>query len=123
MITVNNLVHHEFIGLSVSVTSVSNESLRLKGTVIDETKNTIKIEVDDNVEKIIQKKGSIFVFELPTGEKVEINGNILSIRPEDRIKKRFKKNINTVIIWLGLMFKNQKLHAMILTAHFMELYL
>ena len=42
MITVNNLVHHEFIGLSVSVTSVSNESLRLKGTVIDETKNTIK---------------------------------------------------------------------------------
>ena len=56
MITVNNLVHHEFIGLSVSVTSVSNESLRLKGTVIDETKNTIKIEVDDNVEKIIPKK-------------------------------------------------------------------
>ena len=91
MITVNNLVHHEFIGLSVSVTSVSNESLRLKGTVIDETKNTIKIEVDDNVEKIIPKKGSIVVFELPTGEKVEINGNILSIRPEDRIKKRFKK--------------------------------
>ncbi len=43
------------------------------------------------VEKIIPKKGSIFVFELPTGEKVEINGNILSIRPEDRIKKRFKK--------------------------------
>ena len=91
MITVNNLVHHEFIGLSVSVTSVSNKSLRLKGTVIDETKkNTIKIEVDD-VEKIIPKKGSIFIFELPTGEKVEINGNILSIRPEDRIKKRFKK--------------------------------
>ena len=90
MITVNNLVHHEFIGLSVSVTSVSNKSLRLKGTVIDETKNTIKIEVVD-VEKIIPKNGSIFIFELPTGEKVEINGNILSIRPEDRIKKRFKK--------------------------------
>ena len=90
MITVNNLVHHEFIGLSVSVTSVSNKSLRLKGTVIDETKNTIKIEVDD-VEKIIPKKGSIFMFELPTGEKVEINGNILSIRPEDRIKKDLKK--------------------------------
>ena len=72
MITVNNLVHHEFIGLSVSVTSVSNESLRLKGTVIDETKNTIKIEVDDNVEKIIPKKGSIFVFELPTLSLIHI---------------------------------------------------
>ena len=68
MITVNNLVHHEFIGLSVSVTSVSNESLRLKGTVIDETKNTIKIEVDDNVEKIMTKQRSIFALELPTGE-------------------------------------------------------
>ena len=38
-----------------------------------------------------QKKGSIFVFELQNGEKIEINGEILSIRPEDRIKKRFKK--------------------------------
>ena len=56
MITVNNLVHHEFIGLSVSVTSVSNESLRLKGTVIDETKNTIKIEVENKYKKKIKKK-------------------------------------------------------------------
>ena len=59
--------------------------------VIDETKNTIKIEDENKAEKIIPKKGSIFVFELPNGEKIEINGTILSIRPEDRIKKRFKK--------------------------------
>jgi ribonuclease P protein subunit POP4 len=91
MITSNNLVHHEFIGLKVHVTSVKNKSLDLKGTIIDETKNTIKIEEEDNAEKLIPKKGSIFVFELPNGEKVEIDGNILSIRPEDRIKKRFKK--------------------------------
>ena len=91
MITSNNLVHHEFIGLKVHVTSVKNKSLDLKGTIIDETKNTIRIEEDDNTEKMIPKKGSLFVFELPNGEKVEIDGNILSIRPEDRIKKRFKK--------------------------------
>ena len=91
MITKDNLVHHEFIGLNVSVSSIANKSLKLRGTVIDETKNTIKVEVNDDVEKIIPKNGSIFIFELPTGEKVEINGNILSIRPEDRIKKRFKK--------------------------------
>ena len=91
MITSKNLVHHEFIGLKVHVTSVKNKSLDLKGTIIDETKNTIKIEEEDNAEKLIPKKGSIFVFELPNGEKVEIDGNILSIRPEDRIKKRFKK--------------------------------
>ncbi|WP_458455953.1 ribonuclease P protein component 1 [Methanobrevibacter sp.] len=91
MITSKNLVHHEFIGLKVHVTNVKNKSLNLKGTIIDETKNTIKIEGLDNTEKIIPKKGNLFVFEIPNGEKVEINGNILSIRPEDRIKKRFKK--------------------------------
>jgi len=91
MITSKNLVHHEFIGLNVLITNEKDKSLKLMGTVIDETKNTIKIEDKNQVEKIIAKNGSIFVFELPNGEKIEINGNILSIRPEDRIKKRFKK--------------------------------
>jgi ribonuclease P protein subunit POP4 len=91
MITSKNLVHHEFIGLKVHVTSKKNISLNLNGTIIDETKNTIKIEDENNCEKIIPKVGSMFLFELPNGEKVEVNGNILSIRPEDRIKKRFKK--------------------------------
>lgn len=91
MITSNNLVHHEFIGLNVKVFGDKNKSLDLYGTIIDETKNTIKIETLDNAEKIIPKEGSIFIFELPNGEKVEVNGKILSIRPEDRIKKRFKK--------------------------------
>ena len=91
MITSKNLVHHEFIGLKVHVTNKKNKSLNLQGTVIDETKNTIKIECLDNVEKLIPKKDFIFVFEIPNGDKIEVDGNILSIRPEDRIKKRFKK--------------------------------
>ena len=91
MITSKNLVHHEFIGLNVHVTNEKNSSLKIIGTIIDETKNTIKIEDKDKNEKLVPKKGSIFVFELPNGEKIEINGKILSIRPEDRIKKRFKK--------------------------------
>ena len=91
MITSKNLVHHEFIGLNVHVSSKNNDSLDLNGTIIDETKNTIKVECLDNNEKIIPKNGSIFVFEIPSGEKIEVDGNLLSIRPEDRIKKRFKK--------------------------------
>ena len=91
MITSKNLVHHEFIGLKVHATNKKNNSLNLNGTIIDETKNTIKIEDANNCEKIIPKRGSTFVFELPNGEKIEVDGNILSIRPEDRIKKRFKK--------------------------------
>ena len=50
MITSKNLVHHEFIGLKVHATSKKNKSLNLKGTIIDETKNTIKIEEMDNTE-------------------------------------------------------------------------
>ena len=94
MITPKNLVHHEFIGLNVKVINKSNKSLKSYGTVIDETKNTIKIEVEENgnfVEKIFPKASSIFQFQIATGEIIEIEGNILSIRPEDRIKKRFKK--------------------------------
>ena len=91
MITSKNLVHHEFIGLNVQVTNEKDTSLKLIGTIIDETKNTIKIEDENNSEKIIPKVGSIFVFELKKKKKIEINGKILSIRPEDRIKKRFKK--------------------------------
>jgi ribonuclease P protein subunit POP4 len=91
MITSKNLVHHEFIGLNVHARSKNNTSLNLNGTIIDETKNTIKIEGNDNTEKMIPKKGTVFVFEIPNGEKIEIDGDILSIRPEDRIKKRFKK--------------------------------
>ena len=91
MITSKNLVHHEFIGLKVHATNKKSKSLNLNGTIIDETKNTIKIEDENNCEKIIPKRGSTFLFELPNGEKIEIDGNILSIRPEDRIKKRFKK--------------------------------
>ncbi|MCQ2972389.1 MAG: ribonuclease P protein subunit [archaeon] len=89
MITTKNLVHHEFIGLNVEVVGKS-----LSGIVIDETKNTIKIEVDSKgqkMEKLIPKNDSIFRFEIPSGEIVEIDGKILSIRPEDRIKKRFKR--------------------------------
>ena len=45
----------------------------------------------EKMEKLIPKNDSIFRFEIPSGEIVEIDGKILSIRPEDRIKKRFKR--------------------------------
>ena len=50
MITSKNLVHHEFIGLKVHATNKKNKSLDLNGTIIDETKNTIKIE-DENKDR------------------------------------------------------------------------
>ena len=42
-------------------------------------------------EKLIQKDVSVFQFKVPDGTVVEIDGKILLNRPEDRIKKRYKK--------------------------------
>ena len=92
MITPQNIFRHEFVGLEVEVASSSHDGYKgIRGKVIDETKNTIKIEDDFGDEKIIPKKVSIFEFTLPNGSRVEIDGKIIAIRPENRIKKRYKK--------------------------------
>lgn len=90
-ITPQNLVKHELIGLEVKIVKNTNTSLvNLKGRVIDETYNTLKIESDFK-EKIIPKNGTVFIFYLPNGKRVEVDGKILISRPEDRIKKKFPR--------------------------------
>ena len=117
MISSKNIFYHELIGLELKVVDSSNPSLiGLCGTVIDETKKTLLIEVKSEIptgtddgevdgdlssnqenfnfiyrEKLIQKDVSVFQFKVPDGTIVEIDGKILLNRPEDRIKKRYKK--------------------------------
>ena len=91
MINSRNIVYHELIGLYAEVNDSNTESLiGISGNIIDETKKTLLIETN-NGEKLIPKNVSIFQFKLPDGNWVEINGKILLNRPEDRIKKRYKK--------------------------------
>jgi len=99
MISSRNIFYHELIGLELKVVDSSNQSLiGISGIVIDETKKTFLVETKENnglscnpKEKLIQKDVSIFQFKVPDGEIVEIEGKILLNRPEDRIKKRYKK--------------------------------
>ena len=113
MISSKNIFYHELIGLELKVVDSSNPSLiGLQGTVIDETKKTLLIEVKSEIgslesdehlssnqdnfnfiykEKLIQKDVSVFQFKVPDGTIVEIDGKILLNRPEDRIKRRYKK--------------------------------
>ncbi|MPL75637.1 hypothetical protein SDC9_21464 [bioreactor metagenome] len=92
MITSKNIFHHELIGLNLKVFNSSNNFLiGISGKIIDERKKTITIETEDNGIKIIPKNVSIFHLFLPNGELVEIDGKILVNRPEDRIKKKYKK--------------------------------
>jgi ribonuclease P protein subunit POP4 len=89
-ITPQNLVRHELIGLKVKVAKSADPTQKFSGMVVDETYNTFKIE-SKGKERVIPKKNSIFIFTLPNGMKVEIEGKILISRPEDRIKKKFEK--------------------------------
>ena len=92
MITPQNVFRHELIGLKVEVALSYHVGFKgIKGKVVDETRNTIKIEDDEGNEKTVPKKAVTFHFKLPDGKKVEIEGKILVARPEDRIKKRFKR--------------------------------
>ena len=93
MITPQNIFRHEFIGLQVKVAESSHVGFKgIKGKIVDETKNTIKIEDDEGNEKTIPKNVVTLHFNLPDGSKIEIDGKIIVARPEDRIKKRFRKH-------------------------------
>ncbi len=90
MITAKNLIRHELIGLSVEIKDCTNKScVGIKGTVIDETKNTLNIKTQKGYKKI-QKKGTVFEFKLKK-EKVRIDGSVIALKPEDRIKIKVKK--------------------------------
>jgi len=91
MINERNLVRHELIGLEVEVKKSTNKSqIGIKGRVVDETCHMLVIETK-NGEKMVEKKSCVFVFKLPNGKKVEVEGWVLVGRPEDRIKKKFPK--------------------------------
>lgn len=82
-----NLLRHELIGLSVEVADSSDQNLvGKKGTVVDETQNTVAIEEDGEV-KSLQKSAVVLRVTLPDGGEVQIDGKKLVARPEDRIKK------------------------------------
>jgi ribonuclease P protein subunit POP4 len=85
----DNILRHELIGLPCKIISASNKSqIGLTGKIIDETMKTIVIK--NNEEKRVPKKNTVFRIELGK-KKVDIDGNYLISRPEDRIKKKFKK--------------------------------
>ena len=82
-----NITKHELIGLKVKVLF---DNIEVKGEVIDETKETIKIKTNKG-EKIIIKKNSKIQFTLPNKEVVEVEGKLLIGRAEHRIKKQISK--------------------------------
>ena len=87
-ITPKTLIHHCLIGLEVKIIQSTNEkNLNIMGKVIDETKNTLIIKINKK-EAQIAKKNSIFQFRLSEDQAVEVKGDLLLGRPEERIKRK-----------------------------------
>lgn len=80
-----NLRKHELIGLQVEVVDALDPTqAHVRGRVVDETRNTLVVEVQGK-EKRIPKQGSRFRFEVGSG--IEVEGDDIRFRPEDRVKR------------------------------------
>ena len=81
-----NLIQHEFIGLQCEIVESRNKfNVGIKGKISYETMKMIEIRDSSGVKRI-QKKDSVFSMRL--GEKnIQIDGNYIIQRPEDRVKK------------------------------------
>lgn len=79
MITKKNLLNHELIGLETRV--VGEE---INGVIIDETKNTFLIRTKKG-DKRVPKEGNEFKV-----KQGVIKGEIITQRPYDRLKKKYK---------------------------------
>jgi len=87
-ITKQNVLRHELIGLEARVTNSSDPTLLgTYGTIIDETRQMLVIEQAGGT-KTVPKASSKFMFILPGGEEIEVNGGKLVGRPEERVKRR-----------------------------------
>jgi ribonuclease P protein subunit POP4 len=91
MITPENLVRHELVGLEARVVKSTNPSqVGLSGRVVDESRNILSIETAKGVRNL-PKADCTFSFRIPSGEWVRVEGKLLLARPEDRPKKKLRK--------------------------------
>ncbi len=89
-ISPKNVIFHELIGLYVEIVNSSNPyHIGISGKVVDETANMLVIDTSEGRKKI-PKKYTVFVFVLPSGEKVKVEGKVLLGGPEERLKKRIR---------------------------------
>ncbi|MEM3143662.1 MAG: ribonuclease P protein component 1 [Candidatus Nitrosotenuis sp.] len=85
MITAQNILNHELIGLqTVIVESTNKQILGLSGQIVDETKSMFALQTVTGT-KMIAKQHNKWQFVLD-GQDIIIDGSQISKRPEDRIK-------------------------------------
>ncbi len=84
-ITPRNILYHEIVGLKISVIGSSNEAFSsISGEVIDETKNTLKVNTSKGV-RILPKAQAKLKIHLSEGSYTILEGDKITYRSEDRI--------------------------------------
>ena len=86
-----DIIRGEFIGTQAEISESPHEGyIGLSGKIVDETRNTFTI-MQGNSSKRVIKENAVFRFSYPDGTEVQIDGNLLTGRPEDRLKKTIKR--------------------------------
>jgi ribonuclease P protein subunit POP4 len=90
-ITPQNILRHELIGLDVKVARAKNPEIRgVKGRIVDETRNMLSV-VERGTKLLIPKDVVTFRFKLEDGTAVDVNGERLVARPENRLKTKVRR--------------------------------
>lgn len=84
MITQENILIHELIGLKATVMKSNNEQITgISGKVVDETKSMLFLNTINGIKKI-PKENVEWKFSFDNSESM-VNGNLLIKRPQERL--------------------------------------
>ena len=84
MITADNIVSHELIGLNTEITQSTNpQVVGLNGRIINETKSMFTLNTENGT-KSMAKSTNSWKFSIE-GKEVIVNGSKIAKRPFDRI--------------------------------------
>ncbi|NIM25195.1 MAG: ribonuclease P protein subunit [Nitrososphaeria archaeon] len=84
MITADNILQHEFIGLQTEIIHSTNPQLvGLNGTITNETKSMIQLETKKGI-KLIPKSINTWKFNL-NNQNIDVDGTKIHKRPFDRL--------------------------------------
>ncbi len=84
-----NIVLNELIGLKARVLrSLDRKQRGLSGRIIDETKNTLLIETDAGVKRVVKRSSSFRFYS--GGSHFDVDGIEISFRPSERTGKALR---------------------------------
>jgi len=90
MITKENILRHELLGLPAEVVRAANPAQQgIAGRIVDETRNMLVIETPRGTKRV-EKAHATFWLMLPGGTVVDVSGSALVSQPEKRISKQAK---------------------------------